>query len=148
MVDFQQEVEEMTHEGPTTHWIKTSEENKEFLESVGVVLGPREGDYWRLCFIPREAEADLLEHWGSGDEDTIMFDREGGMKRTIDFATRERVYCSLCDSAIMVDGTCSYPLCPSWVVEEEPEVEEEGFTPTQVLVDESEPPKKAARLRQ
>lgn len=139
--DYEGQVDELAHSGPQTHWIKTSEENREFLESVGVVLGPREGGYWRLCVIPDERE--LLDYWGSGDEDTIMFGKEGEEReRVVLGEDRERVYCSLCDSAIMRDGTCSYPLCPSWQVEEsEPEAEEAEPEP------EPERPR-AARLRQ
>lgn len=103
-----------------TYWIKSAEENREFLESIDITLGERQGDYWHGCEIPFQAIDDLNEHWGSGDGDTIMFG-EYKEQRDLDSLTssmREKFSCVLCGSILKEDDTCSFPLCESWQVEE------------------------------
>ncbi len=93
------------------HWIKTSEANLEFLQSLDIKVGHREGNTFHDCTVPDAAIDDLLEHWGSGDdEDTVMFGayRPAPVDRTVKLP---KVLCRHCRCVLRADGACTYPFC-------------------------------------
>ncbi len=90
-------------------WIHSPDAgNQEYLESIGVTLGERSGEYWHNCTIPEEAAEDMLEHWGDG---IVGFGPEEGPARAKPAAKRIKETCGDCGCNLRIDGTCSYPLC-------------------------------------
>lgn len=100
----------------STYWITTAADNLEFLESLGISVGPRKGDTYRECTIPPEAFEDLAEVEGNtlfddwDPEEQVCWGPES--RFSLQEARRNPPRCTEC-RCVKLDGKCTYPLCAS-----------------------------------